>query len=413
MWRLLCVGLVTMMIGVNLLPALAQSDRVELTGDYSVVAPEDWTQRRVSAGRGTRFINDDSTLSIFDPEQLGLIMRPNMKSDLKTALIALYNIFNGFRVEEREIVIEQFNGRDAAMWYYTFTNQPGTQGVFVVLKLDDERFLALDVYGPDELLDENMRAARALARSLRTAEELAQASGEPCTVSTDVERSASLRVGPGENRTSVAFLPAGADFAVLGQSSDDDGNIWFKLDKADAAPKSSANEIWVSSDNVTTSGDCEAVVDADAPPVVPIVAAPPQAGGSGGGNTNPPVAGNITPLGGIWTFSFSRQTNASCEGTGNFVINTAEAWEDWTEADYVIQRSLFASGGGTFTFDRDVYRGTGNNRYFGTWSWEDGRNTQIYVTVTSPSSMVGQMTGNFTYQGTPCSVTTDLSVTRG
>lgn len=409
LWRYSVVLLVVMF---SALPVLAQNDRTELTGDYSVVAPEGWEQGDWEF-QGVLFVNDESNIIIYDPQELSSLVRPNMKSDLKKALIGVFDGLYDYQIENSAVESEQFNGRDAVSWYYTFTDQEGIQGVFIIFKLDDERYVAVDIYGPEGDFDNNMKAARALVRSLRTADELAQSSGEPCLVSTESERSASLRVGPGENRTSVAFLPAGDEFAVLGQSSDDDGNIWFKLDKAEAAPKSSANEIWVSSDNVTTSGDCESVVDADAPPVVPIVNAPPQGGDSGGGGSNPPVAGNITPLSGTWTISFSRQTNASCEGTGNFVINTNEAWENWSEANYVTRASLSSSGGGTFIFDGIAYRGTGNNRYTGTWSFPDGRNTQLYITVTSPTTMIGQMTGNATYDGIACSVTTDASITRG
>ena len=44
-----------------------------------------------------------------------------------------------------------------------------------------------------------------------------------CTASTPDARTVNVRVGPGENRTSVAFLPANVDVAVTGQAEDDDG----------------------------------------------------------------------------------------------------------------------------------------------------------------------------------------------
>lgn len=390
-------------------PKPAQNDRTDITGDYSVVVPGGWALAG-REGRGTQFVHDGSKIVIYDPLNTTRLVPQSSRDDLNAALISIYNRLFNYRIDEKDLESEQFNGHDAALWYYTYVEQEGTQGVFILQQLDDASLLAIDIYGPEEAFDDNLKVARALARSLRSAEELAQSTGQPCLVSTRVERSASLRVGPGEHRTSVAFLPAGEDFVVLAQSTDDDSNIWFKLEKEEAAPRSAANEIWVLSDSVTTSGDCDLVVDAEAPPVVPIVNPPPP--DNGGGNDNPPIAGNIVPLSGTWTISFARQTNASCAGTDNFVINTYEAWENWTEANYVGQASLSSSGGGTFIFNEVQYIGTGNNRYTGTWSFADGSNVQLYVTVISPTMMSGQMTGNYTYEGVDCSVTTDLTITR-
>lgn len=51
-----------------------------------------------------------------------------------------------------------------------------------------------------------------------------------CTVSTDQARTVRVRVGFGENRTVVTFLPIDTEFAVVGQNTDDSGATWYALD---------------------------------------------------------------------------------------------------------------------------------------------------------------------------------------
>src|SRR5689334_7486187 len=59
----------------------------------------------------------------------------------------------------------------------------------------------------------------------------------PCVVRTDRAGRVSVRVGPGMNRTSFVFLPVDEDFEVLGKAEDDDGGLWWKLDREIVAPK--------------------------------------------------------------------------------------------------------------------------------------------------------------------------------
>lgn len=237
------------------------------------------------------------------------------------------------------------------------------------------------------------------------------ASLKACTVSTGKKRSVELRVGPGTNRTSVAFLPTGTQFTVLGKSSDKDGKVWFQLDKKEAAPKSSAKEVWVLSTSVTTSGDCASVANASAPPIVPITHVSPPAK-TDSGSTTASSSGTIAPQAGTWTVSFSRQTNASCAGTDNFVLNTSEVWLDWTEADYVRNVEIQAVTPDHFIFDGTLFQGTGNNHYMGSWTFEDGKNTQMYLTVLSPTSIAGQMIGNVGSGDEACSATLDMSAAK-
>jgi hypothetical protein len=103
------------------------------------------------------------------------------------------------------------------------------------------------------------------------------AAAEACTIRTEDANTVRVRVGPGENRTSIAFLPADQDFEVLGTATDRAGNPWWKVDRELAAPGKAANETWVAEGDVEESGDCEAVIDVNAPPIIPASNNPPSA----------------------------------------------------------------------------------------------------------------------------------------
>jgi hypothetical protein len=239
-----------------------------------------------------------------------------------------------------------------------------------------------------------------------------------CFVSTTKAKTVSVRVGPGENRTPVAFLPTGKSFQVLGRFVAKDESVWYQIDPKEAAPKKAIQEAWVAAgDDLRERGDCEAVAEADAPPIIPILVQPTAVPATSGESAPPAesagtTAGTIVLQSGTWTISFSRQSNASCEGTPNFVLNTNEVWEDWSESDYVGQARLSVVNATSFYFDGVLYQSNGRNRYAGTWSFGDGRNTQLYLTAVSSTSMVGQMIGNAVFDGVACSATTDLTVTR-
>ncbi|MGB7337987.1 MAG: fasciclin domain-containing protein [Phototrophicaceae bacterium] len=111
--------------------------------------------------------------------------------------------------------------------------------------------------------------------------------GELCSISAESADSARVRVGPGENRTSVTFLPAGQNFPVLGIFEDEDGNTWFQLDKEEAAPGRAINEAWVAATDVDSTGDCDNIAETDAPPIIPISSN--QTANTGGGSGNPVI----------------------------------------------------------------------------------------------------------------------------
>jgi uncharacterized surface protein with fasciclin (FAS1) repeats len=227
-------------------------------------------------------------------------------------------------------------------------------------------------------------------------------SGESCFIFTEEADTIQIRVGPGENRGVVAFLPVDVEFEVLGQATDSDDNVWFKLDKEEATPNRSNAEAWVAADDVETIGNCDDVIDVNAPPVIPITQQQPTAvpSNSGGGTdtgTSPTPAPSRLPNGGSWTISWNATTNASCTGTGNVAIPTVEILGS---SGMSSRTSVSNTGASSFNFFGVSMSHIGNNVYQGSVSFS-GLTGTIYIdTVTG-----NQMTGRFITSFDTCSAT--------
>jgi hypothetical protein len=400
---LLAIGL-----GISTVSARAQSERTDLSGNYSVIVPEGWTKGEVN-DQGTVFTNGDATLTIFDPDQMAGLMSDFSGSDLKELLVVVFDQTHDFQAEQQAVKNGKFNGNDAAIWNYPIPDEPDTQAAFIVFKLAGENYGALDITSPQGVFGDSLNAGRELVSSLSSGEPVVAAGGE-CSVSTETERSAALRVGPGENRSSVAFLPAGQNFVVLGQSTDKSDKVWFKLDKAEAAPKSSANEVWVLSDTVSTSGNCDAVADAAAPPIVPIVAAPPPStgGNTGDGNTgdNPASGGGTVPKTGTWTISYAATAPGSCLNQPGVTIQIPiNIPPDTTRVSNATESSLILGGDSFTTIQPGVYQGL--------YTGVVGIDTVVLtLRVINDSVMTTEFIFNVTVEGTRCSITVNGTATR-
>jgi uncharacterized surface protein with fasciclin (FAS1) repeats len=181
-------------------------------------------------------------------------------------------------------------------------------GAVIVLSIDD---VGISLNASVRVLETDIEASNGVIYLIDRV--LEAPSGEACIVSTADADTVQVRVGPGENRGVVAFLPANVEFEVLGQANDNDGNVWFKLDKEEATPRRSNAEAWVAAADVESSGNCDNVVDVNAPPVIPIVGQP-TANPDGSGEEEAPAATNIQPNAGSWTVTWSSTTNVTCGG---------------------------------------------------------------------------------------------------
>jgi uncharacterized surface protein with fasciclin (FAS1) repeats len=242
--------------------------------------------------------------------------------------------------------------------------------------------------------------------------------GESCLVFTEGAEDVQVRVGPGENRGVVAFLPVNVEFEVLGQATDADDNVWFKLDKEEATPGRSNNEAWVSADDVETIGNCDDVIDVNAPPVIPSTSntggSSSSGGNTGGGNTgggNTGGGGQSTgalPSGGTYTIVLDQFVNASCQGFQNIVIPSNEVWSS------TVYNVSVSSSGSSVRFDGNSLTSSGSN-YRGQIA-RDGYFVTIILVPVNSTYFVGQYiysynieSGGRTYA---CSDTTNFSATR-
>lgn len=121
---------------------------------------------------------------------------------------------------------------------------------------------------------------------------------EPCFVFAKSLDGTSIHVGPGNNRTSIAFLQeTELGYQVLGTANASDGTKWWRVDKTEAAPEKAnvINEAWVADAEVDTSGGCDLVGTVKAPPIIRVrpTAAPTQAGNNSG--TSPTQAPTPNP----------------------------------------------------------------------------------------------------------------------
>ncbi len=373
---------------------------------------------------------DDGTLSAFGPDFAVFVYPPEFLLEYidydksSTPVEVLVDIFPVlFEDRARAADVEAFDvGDRAAARYETEQESDGTifEYRLIVLTMSDDEFGLLVFGALPGTLDFRPRSIDPIPLSFDVAESMrivtasgsagnASGGGEPCFVSVDSAQTARLRVGPGENRTSVAFLPPNDEFSVTGRFEAADGSVWYQLDKEEAAPQSAANEIWVSADEVETVGDCDTVGDTAAPPVVPIVGGGGAGGQAGGGS--PPTTGAI-PLSGTWRFVFNPTANASCQGGGNVVLNTSDVVSgDFTEFLTVLNGGAQVRwGGDTWVFNADT------GEYIGIITLSATSEipvAQIYLRVTSASTMSGSMVGNAVFDGFPCSVTLTGTLRRG
>jgi hypothetical protein len=108
-----------------------------------------------------------------------------------------------------------------------------------------------------------------------------------CFVRTDKVRTIGVYVGPGRNRSIRVYLPANKDIPILGKATDKTGLLWWRIQ----LPK--IEQAWVADEDVTTKGECDAVIDVDAPPIV--TAQPRETATPRGPTPAPGVPGNVQP----------------------------------------------------------------------------------------------------------------------
>lgn len=414
------VGLMLLMLAA---PTLAQTP-VELPDGYVIDFPDGAEVDVTETDSGViTAVGADLTADIYLPSvveeyvELGAVVNEEaLLAELVTALFG----FEEPQIDELEIDNSLYAG-----WLWEISADD-LKGISYLIPLEDGSYALIDVYAESAVYDESLAQMDALAVSLRLADEetttsSAGASNEPveCFVSTADEGTVQLRVGPGENRSVITFLPAGGDFTVTGSFNDNDGGVWFQLDKAEVAPDSPAAELWVFSEDVDATADCDDVVAVNAPPIIPASNRPPTTtttttgGGSGStGNTGNTGTTGGSIVNGLWSLYYSPTGNASCIGGQNVSINTQEFLGTTVEANVlsvqngVIVSSAAQNDGGVSQAEFTV---TGPGQYTISYNYGGGVNSQVYLNVVSSRSMVGQEIFNFSIDGTACSGTISIT----
>ncbi|MCB9453540.1 MAG: hypothetical protein H6672_19075 [Anaerolineaceae bacterium] len=370
--------------------------RVRLPGGYEIYIPDTWENEYDDETGGYYLfsLDEDFLVFVLAPQQvsetvdIGEDATPaSLMNDIN---IALY----GFDISSSSVFNIQMGDYPAALIWYPIASED-YEGYTYVIQFDAESFAFVDAMAPTADIQALGPLLAAIVKSMQP---IPTGTGETCFVSTDTARTANLRVGPGENRTSVAFLPTGEDFEVLARYVADNGSVWYQLDKELAAPKSSAAEIWVAQELVTETGDCESVGETAPPPLIPITSSGSSSGG--GGNAITPPSG-----GGGWVAILSDEADTSCAGTPNFHVRTTEVFS--TQA-FSVSISI---AGNTLYFDGIPFTRQSSGAYYGSIPLANG-NAQLTLRVVNANQLTGQMVGNAVFDGQACSVTMGITIHR-
>ncbi|MGB7339627.1 MAG: hypothetical protein WBC91_12105 [Phototrophicaceae bacterium] len=325
----------------------------------------------------------------------GYEVQVNTDNDLVIELIGDDNIIRIFSIESLEILIETSDAETIEEIFLAFLDEE-----ILDFELTDDDFVDITfeelsglVYEADSYrafalvslsdLDQEKLDAIVLVEGdisddvllpLLNSISVSDTALAVCLVSTDVERTVRLHVGPGTNRTSVAFLPANQTFEALGEAEANDGSRWFKLDKSQAASNSSALEVWVAADLVMTSGDCTAVGEAFAPPIIPII------------QQNPPTTSNSDS-----DDSDSNESSSTTSASGGLDVNNLGSAEITIE----LQEGIFVP-----TFNQYAYYVARVNESLGLFETELCARSSVSTTLRCSIYEAWQLVGLNTFQST-------------
>jgi hypothetical protein len=411
---ILLVILIMPMAGVS-----AQDDQllttvVDVSDGYVISVPDGWEAEEDEETGGFVLSDGTITLYVLNPVKIAELVEVDEDTDADDLLIDLYDELYNDRPRRRDIEETEFDGREAVRWAYEDDSfGGGGTGVFFVVRLSNDTLGAVDAYTEDGDILDSIDLIETIVTSFDAGAEVQVVAAEPCFISTEDADTVELRVGPGTNRSVMAFLEADEEFQVIGRFTTDDGDVWYQLDKEEALPGTAANELWVAADAVDESGDCDAVVDASAPPIVPISNQPPPTGDDGGGDTSGGTTGGSTgsvlPSTGRWTVNLDSTTTASCLNTNTITLATSDVY---FSTSFTMNISSVASDGSSLVADGDTFTRQPNGLYVGSYTFSDGSNTQLYLSPITTTSMGGSIIINFTSNGRACSATTNISASR-
>lgn len=418
-----------LLIPLLMLPVLAQdfslTRQVELPDGFIISIPQDWTVEETDEIGALIFAGDSARARAITPDALRAWTDFEKDTPLDDILVSLYRDFAAERARASEVETLTLGDFDAASYRFTKDN---AEGLFIVIDFGGGSYGLFEFVAPAGELDGLLELAHTIAATFSesdvvidpktglpvgtTPSEGNTVSGVSCTVSTSVEGTASVHVGPGYNRAIVTFLTPGDEFTVTGSFMTEDWGEWFQLDKREIPSAAAANEVWVPRELVDEQGDCDSVGAANEPPLIPNVNIPPLQSTAEPGVPVPatpvPVEGGLVPDDGTWTMTFAPTTPVSCLNTETVHIDSSELWN----TEPFVSRMTVARDGSSFSYGANTFTRSAPGTYSGSFTFDDGSNAQVRFDVITPSQIVGQVVYNENVSGTPCSATGTLYVNR-
>jgi hypothetical protein len=375
--------------GVLIVQAQALTQPVEIGDGYTVLVPSNWEvdvwEVPDSRLEGVQAERRRDVVRLLAPSLTSELFDGDAPSDLRAAARTAFRLVTGDGMGSSDMLSTQTLGE------YLVAQVTSRNGdVLALVDVGADGLLLAQYEGNDPDLFDEILASLTKDESATAAPTAAAA--EPCTISTDNADTVNVRVGPGNNRGVINFLPSGESYAVTGRFEDSDGGIWYQLDRATVFPRSAAAEAWVFAEDVDAVGDCDQVGSADAPPLILAPVAVPTAAPVAPGQPVPTVeAGSfITPRAGTWTLTMDASTQASCVGGSTVNLSTVALFGQSGFRGNLSMRS----DGSSLVYDGATLNRTSPNNYLGA-TLIGGDSVQIVMQIRSADSISGQLIFTF------------------
>lgn len=421
---------------VMIFPANAQGNNqptegniIDLGAGYSVVLPDGWDEPGLGVSPIFEIDEDFSPVFLVNSNDLYVrLISPatlselfEAESDLPLGDVLLLALATIYQNDLRGLGPETVGVKDAELDNYDgvyfpvitlYEENHQVERWFFAVQVDDSgSYLIADFYrdGPTGVSDAESTAKALLDAVVAGTQATASSSettGEPCFVSTETARTATVRVGPGTNRTALMFLAVGEQFTVTGRFVATDDTVWYQLDKAEVDPTSDAAELWLAQADVDEVGDCDLVGETAAPPIRPILGGGGSSAGGGSGGGSAP-AGTL-PQSGTWTLTLGSRGLVSCLGTNTVEFNTSEVYGNDISDVYSLTSNSSAN---TFVMGGQLFTPLPSGAYTGALSFNNG-SVGINFYVQNTGFMGGELVYNENIQGLQCSFTIPLSASR-
>lgn len=409
-----------LLVALAVLPALAQDEPtipVDLNNDYTLQVPDGWESR--DGLNGGVIISDETRfLYVMDPDTVAENVETEEVPLLADILIQLFELQYRTQLTPDDVTPMPLGDLNAVVYEYPVGDVYA--GTFLVVEVAEGSYALFDLTTPVDDDADAIEFLTPIVASLISADApvVVAATVVPCMVTAAAANSVAVRVGPGDNRAILFYMPDATEVRANGQYVDDEGDLWLRLIKAQLAPDSSADELWVALADVEAVGGCDTMTMVSARGIIP--AAPPIVAitdTSSSDPSAPTAAGDpnavvgLVPRGGVWRLSFDTTALQSCANGETTQTPTADVLGDFGNG-YSSGISP-AADGRSFTFYGITYVLQDGGIYIGGSDFGDGVSQTTRLRPISDSQMTGEFTINVIGADYRCSITIFVSVRRG